>query len=100
MPDAVPNGAEIVAQPTSIVTQRRLEVNPKASATWMFRLDDNPVQLPDGAALRQRSRRANERDCFANEKLLQSRANGHVVILGRSCDVYALLFAQAAMFAE
>jgi hypothetical protein len=38
MPDAAPNEAENVEQPTTIVTHRRLEVNPKASAAWIRRL--------------------------------------------------------------
>jgi hypothetical protein len=37
MPDAAPNEAENVEQPKTIVTHRRLEVNPKASAAWMRR---------------------------------------------------------------
>jgi hypothetical protein len=32
MPDAAPNEAENAEQPTTIVTHRRLEVNPKGSA--------------------------------------------------------------------
>jgi hypothetical protein len=34
MPNAAPNGAEHVEQPTTIVTHRRLEVNPKAYPAW------------------------------------------------------------------
>jgi len=35
MPGAAPNEAEHVEQPKPIVTQRQMEVNPKASAAWM-----------------------------------------------------------------
>lgn len=38
MPNAALNEAEKVEQPKTIVTHRRLEVNPKAFAAWMRRL--------------------------------------------------------------
>jgi hypothetical protein len=43
MPDAAPNEAENVEQPTTILTHRRLEVNPKASAAWMRRLSGHAM---------------------------------------------------------
>jgi len=43
MPDAAPNEAENVEQPMTIVTHRRLEVNPKASAAWMRRLSGHAL---------------------------------------------------------
>jgi hypothetical protein len=43
MPDAAPNEAENVEQPKTIVTHRRFEVNPKASAAWMRRLSGHAV---------------------------------------------------------
>ena len=43
MPDAASNGAENVEQPTTIVTHRRLEVNPKATAAWMRRLSGHAM---------------------------------------------------------
>ncbi len=43
MPDAALNEADIVEQPRIIVTQRRLEANPKASTAWMRRLSGHAL---------------------------------------------------------
>jgi hypothetical protein len=43
MPDTAPNEAKDVEQPKTILTHRRLEVNPKASAAWMRRLSEHAV---------------------------------------------------------
>ncbi|MCA9123865.1 MAG: hypothetical protein H6821_01005 [Planctomycetaceae bacterium] len=50
MPHAAPSEAENVEQPTTIVTHRRLEVNPQASAAWMRRLSGHAVLAGDEAA--------------------------------------------------
>ncbi|MDA1052545.1 MAG: hypothetical protein O3C40_18975 [Planctomycetota bacterium] len=43
MPNAAQNEVDSVEQPKTIVTHRRLEVNPKASAAWMRRLSGRAV---------------------------------------------------------